>query len=157
VNFLRFLHLIGIGVWLGAGGATALLTRMAAGDGPERRADRLELVGRLYAWLVAPAAVLATGSGIAVTMMVASAGAGSRLGAPASAAMQVLGLLAGGLEILVAFPASQRLLRGVVSAQTADLAGAGERQRRRIAALGPVILALVLVATYLGVAATPHT
>jgi uncharacterized membrane protein len=154
--FVRFLHLVGIGIWVGAGGAVALLARVAAGDPPERRADRLELVGRLYAWLVAPGAILATASGIAITMMAAGAGYGARLGAPASAAMQVIGLVAAGLEILVAFPASQRLLRAVLAAQGPELAGAGERMRRRVATLAPVILALVIVAVYLGVAATPH-
>lgn len=153
---MRFLHLAGIGVWLGAGALTLLVIRMAAADPPERRADRLELVGRFYAWLVAPAAIMATATGLAITMMAASAGYGARLGAPASAAMQVLGLLAGGLEIFGAFPASQRMMRAVVAAERAQLAGAGERQRRRIAALGPVILLLVAAALYLGVVATPH-
>jgi uncharacterized membrane protein len=153
---MRFLHLAGIGVWLGAGAAALLLARMAAGDAPERRADRLEQVGRFYAWLVAPAAILATASGLAITMMAASAGYGARLGAPASAAMQVLGLVAGGLEIFGAFPASQRMLRVVVAAEHGELAGAGERQRRRLVRLSPVSLSLVVIALYLGVAATPH-
>jgi hypothetical protein len=89
-------------------------------------------------------------------MMAASAGYGARLGVPASAAMQVLGLVAAGLEILVTFPASQRLVRAVLAAQGPELAGAGEVPRRRIAALGSITLALVLVALYLGVIASPH-
>lgn len=156
MSALRFLHLLGIGVWLGAGAAAVLLARAAAGSPAERRADRLELVGRCYTWLVAPGAILATVAGIGVTMMAASAGYGARLGEPASAAMQALGLLAGGLEVLVAFPASQRLTRAVVAADDAALGQAGERMRRRIATLGPVTLSLVVVALYLGVIGTPH-
>lgn len=153
---VRFLHLVGIALWLGAGAVTALLCRAARADPPSRRAERLELVGRLYAWLVAPGAILATGSGIVITMMAASAGYGVRLGAPASAAMQLLGLAAGFLEIFITFPASQRLLRAVLAATEAELAGAGERMRRRVAALGPVALALIVISLYLGVIATPH-
>jgi len=156
VTFMRFLHLVGIGVWLGAGAAAALLVRVAAQDPPERRADRLELVGRFYAWLVAPGAILASGSGLAITMMAASAGYGARLGEPASAAMQVLGLLAGALEIFGSFPASQRMLRAVLASPGPDLAGAGERMRRRVALLGPAALAMVVVALYLGIIATPR-
>jgi uncharacterized membrane protein len=156
MSFVRFLHLVGLGLWLGAGGAAALLARLAAGDPPERRADRLELVGRLFGWMVAPGAVLTTASGIALTMMAASAGYGSRLGTPASAAMQVLGLVAAGLEILVSFPSSQRLMRAVLAAQGPELAGAGERMRRRLTLLAPITIGLVVVATFLGVIATPH-
>lgn len=156
MTFVRFLHLAGIAVWLGAGAAAVVLARIAATDPAGRRADRLELVGRLYAWLVAPGAILATGSGVAVTMMAASAGYGARLGAPASAAMQALGLLAGILEVFVAFPASQRLLRAVLAAEEAELPRAGERMRRRLAALGPVTLGLIVVSLYLGVIGTPH-
>lgn len=156
MTFVRFLHLVGIGVWLGAGAVTALLVRAAAADPPGRRAERLELVGRLYAWLVGPGAILGTGSGLALTMMAASAGYGARLGTPASAAMQVLGLVAGFLEMFLTFPASQRLLRAVVAAEERELAQAGERMRRRVAALGPIALALLLISLYLGVIAVPH-
>lgn len=156
MTFIRFLHLLGIGVWVGAGAAAILLARVAAADPPERRADRLELVGRFYAWLVAPGAILATASGLAITMMAASAGYGVRLGQPASAAMQGLGLLAGFLEVFAAFPASQRLVRAVLAAERGALAGAGERMRRRIVTLGPLTLTLVVVSLYLGVVATPH-
>ncbi|HET7038937.1 MAG TPA: DUF2269 family protein [Gemmatimonadales bacterium] len=156
MTFIRFLHLVGIAAWLGSGAATALIVRAAAGDPAARRAERLELVGRLYAWLVAPGAILATASGVAITMMAASAGFGARLGAPASIAMQLLGLTAGFLEVFLTFPASQRLLRAVLAAPEAELAGAGERMRRRVAALGPVALALVVISLYLGVIATPH-
>jgi uncharacterized membrane protein len=156
MTFIRFLHLLGLGVWVGAAASALWLVRAAAADQAARRADRLELVGRLYTWLVAPGAVLATASGMAITMMGASAGYGERLGEPASAAMQGLGLLAGALAIFVTFPASQRLFRAVLAADQAGLATAGERMRRRLAAIEPVILALIVIATYLGVLGTPH-
>lgn len=150
-----FLHVIGISLWLGAGAVVLLVGAAGAADAAGTgRADRLALLSRIYGMLVAPGAVLATASGIALTMLVYSRGLSARLGT-AAVGMETLGLLAGVLEIFVTFPAAQRLGRVIAAADPAD-PKAGERLRRRVTAMLRVTLALVVIATLLGVVPPPE-
>jgi uncharacterized membrane protein len=151
MTIARFLHMIGIALWLGGGGAVLLLARAAGGAAGAGRLDRLGLLSRTYGMIVAPGALLATVSGIALTMLLSSRGLGSRLSEPAAVGMEVLGLVAGALEIFVTFPAAQRLGRVVAAAEPADAPRAGARLRRRVAILLSVTLPLVAIATLLGV------
>jgi hypothetical protein len=148
MTFVRFLHVIGIALWLGAG-AVALLFATAARQDTPMRLPRVLLLGRVYSLLIAPAAMLATASGLALTMLAASGGDGARLGEPALAAMQSMGLLAGILEIFVAFPTAQRLAgAGVAAVDGAPWTGEG--LRARLVALLWIDLTLVVASTYLG-------
>lgn len=148
MTLVRFLHVLGIALWLGAGVVALLFATGAKQDTP-MRLPRVLLLGRIYALVIAPGAMLATASGIAITMMAASGGDSARLGEPALAAMQAVGLLAGILEIFVAFPTAQRLT-GAAAASVDGAAWVGERLRARLVGLLAVNLTLVLVATYLG-------
>jgi len=148
MTLVRFLHVLGIALWLGAGVVALLFATGAKQDTP-MRLPRVLLLGRIYALVIAPGAMLATASGIAITMMAASGGDSARLGEPALAAMQAVGLLAGILEIFVAFPTAQRLT-GAAAASVDGAAWVGERLRARLVGLLAVNLMLVLVATYLG-------
>jgi len=148
MTFVTFLHVVGIALWLGAG-AVALLFATAARQDTPMRLPRVLLLGRIYTLLIAPGAMLATASGLALTMMAASGGDGARLGEPALAAMQTMGLVAGILEIFVAFPTSQRLAGAGVAAMD-GAAWTGERLRARLVLVLALDLALVVVSTYLG-------
>jgi putative copper export protein len=158
VTIALFLHLVGISLWLGGGVAVLLLGAAGAAGAAEvtvrGRADRLALLSRVYGMVVAPGAVLATASGIALTMLVYSRGLSGRLGT-AAVGMETLGLLAGVLEIFFTFPAAQRLGRVIAAADPAD-ARAGERLRGRIALMLRVTLALVVIAILLGVVPPPE-
>lgn len=145
-----FLHLIGVGLWVGAGCVALMFVLDAKKDTPTRL-PRALLLGRIYSMVLAPGAVLATGSGIALTMMVSSAGYGARLGSPTLAAMQGLGVLAGVVEVFVAFPTAQRLAGVAAISMTEGKAWTGERLRARLAVLLMITLTAVLVSTYLGV------
>lgn len=148
MTFVTFLHVLGIALWLGAG-AVALLFATAARQDTPMRLPRVLLLGRVYTLLIAPGAMLATASGLALTMMAASGGNGARLGEPAVAAMQTMGLIAGILEIFVAFPTAQRLTGAAVAAMD-GAAWAGERLRGRLVLVLSLDLTLVVVSTYLG-------
>jgi hypothetical protein len=144
------LHLLGVGLWLGAGCVALAFAADAKADSP-MRLPRLLLLGRIYSLVLAPGAVLATGSGIALTMMAMSAGFGARLGEPALATMQALGVLAGVIEVFVAFPTAQRLAGSAALAVNEKRPWAGERLRLRLTVLLVITLSLVVVSTYLGV------
>jgi hypothetical protein len=148
MTFVRFLHVIGIALWLGAGAAALVFATAARQDTP-MRLPRVLLLGRLYTLLIAPGAMLATASGLALTMMAASGADSDRLGEPALAAMQSMGLLAGVLEIFVAFPTAQRLTAAGIAAMD-GAAWAGEAPRGRLVALLWITLSLVVASTYLG-------
>jgi uncharacterized membrane protein len=145
---------IGIGLWLGGGAAVLLLGAAGAAGAAGARGDRLSLLSRVYGLLVAPGAVLATVSGIALTMLVYSRGLSARLGT-AAVGMETVGVLAGVLEIFVTFPAAQRLGRVIAAADPGD-PRAGERLRRRVTVMLQVTLALVVLATLLGAVPAPE-
>jgi len=148
MTLVRFLHVVGIALWLGAG-AVALLFATAARQDTPMRLPRVLLLGRIYALLIAPGAMLATASGLALTMIATSGGDSARLGEPALAAMQSMGLLAGILEIFVAFPTARRLTGAGIAAMD-GAAWAGERLRARLVVLLWIDLTLVVASTYLG-------
>jgi hypothetical protein len=99
--------------------------------------------------------MLATASGIALTMMVLGAGDGERLGTPALMAMQGVGLVAGLLELFVVFPTARRLAGITATAAAAGGAWPGERLRSRLVRLELATLALVFAATACGIAGRP--
>ena len=149
MRLVRFLHIIGIGLWLGAG-AVALLFAVGAKRDHPMRIPRILLLARVYSVVIAPGAMAATASGLALTMMAMSAGFGAALGTPPLAAMQALGLLAGILEVFVAFPTSQRLA-GAAAAAAEGGTWAGEALRARLVGLLLVNLTLIVASTYLGI------
>jgi hypothetical protein len=144
------LHLIGVGLWLGAG-SVALVFATDARAESAMRLPRILLLGRIYSLILAPGAVLATGSGIALTMMAYSAGLSTRLGEPALATMQGLGLLAGVIEVFVGFPTAQRLAGAAAVSVNEGRPWRGDRLRFRLTILLTVTLSLVAVSTYRGV------
>lgn len=156
MSFVRFLHLIGIALWLGGGVWALVLLVAARGEDPAPRGDHLVLTTRLYGWIVAPGAMLATASGLALTMMAASAGYGARLGSTPLAAMQAIGVLAGVLELFVGLPTAHRLGRVTALSDPVEVPKAGERFRSRLAGVLATTLTLVVVSFYLGVIGTPH-
>ena len=149
---IRFLHLLGVGIWLG-GGLAALVAAYALQDeGPDARAAVDRLLGKLYAWVIAPGTILAVGAGIALTMMLATAGDGESLGDPAIAAMQGLGLVAGGLELLVSFPGAQQLSQVVTASEAGGESPSAARLRRRVARVTTVTMTLVVISLIASIA-----
>lgn len=155
MTIVLLLHFLGIALWFGAAAVALLFATGAAADTP-LRLPRLLLLGRVYANVIAPAAVLATASGLALTMMVVTAGDGARISSPPLAGMQVLGLLAGLGELFVVFPAAQRLARVAAAASSTGGAWTGDPLRRRLVALEATTLALVVAASLLGIWGRPE-
>jgi hypothetical protein len=149
------LHFLGISLWFGAGVVALLFATGAAADTP-LRLPRLLLLDRIYAMVIAPAAVLATASGLALTMMVVTAGDGARISSPSLAGMQVVGLAAGLFELFVVFPAARRLALSAAAAVAAGAAWSGEPLRRRLVALEAAALTLVVLASLLGIWGRPE-
>lgn len=149
------LHFLGISLWFGAGTVAVLFATGAAADTP-LRLPRLLLLDRVYGLVIAPAAVLATASGLALTMLVVTAGDSARISSPPLAGMQVVGLAAGLLELFVVFPAARRLALSAAAAVSSGKAWTGEPLRRRVVALEATALTLVVLASLLGIWGRPE-
>jgi len=145
---LRFLHWAGFSIWLGA-----QLTFMVWG--PQTRTASLEAwahtwktLAKVQGFIIAPAAAVATLTGIMMTMQVVSLHAEP---SPALWAMQGFGLLAGVLAIGVVTPLANRV---AAWAQASLAAGAkdprAERARVALAWAGSITGALILVGLWFG-------
>ncbi len=145
---LRFLHWAGISIWLGA-----QLTFMVWG--PQTRAASLDAWAHTWktlatvpSFMVAPAAAVATVTGIMMMMQLVSLHA-----EPSSAlwAMSGFGLLAGVLAIGVVTPLANRT---AAWAQASLAAGQkdprAERARVRLAWAGSVTGAMILIGLWFG-------
>jgi hypothetical protein len=152
---LRFLHWVGIAMWLGA-----QFTFMVWG--PQTKASSLEAwahtwktLAKVQGFIVAPAAALATITGIVMTMQLV--GRQTELGQSTSLwLMQGFGLLAGVLAVAVVTPLANRI---AVYAHQSLAAGQkdprAERTRKALAWAGSITGVLILVALYFG-AQTPR-
>ncbi len=143
--------MLGIGLWLGGGAVAVLVNTLEAETSPAARAAVDEMLGKVYAWVVGPGAIAAVASGVALTMMAASQGYGSRLGDPSVAAMQGMGLLAGVIEILVSLPTSQRLARISALSEGAESSATARLYRGRLRAASGTALLLVAAALFFAV------
>ncbi len=145
---LRFLHWVGLSVWLGA-----QLTFMVWG--PQTRNASLDAwahtwrtLARVQGFLVAPAAAVATLTGIMMAMQIVSLHA-----EPSSAlwAMQGFGLVAGVLAIGVVTPLANRV---AAWAQASLAAGQkdprAERARVRLAWAASLTGVAILIALWFG-------
>ncbi len=150
---LRFLHWMGFSVWLGA-----QLTFMVWG--PQTKQSALEAwahtwktLAKVQGFVVAPAAAVATITGIMLTMQLVGRHAEQP---PSLWLMQGFGLLAGVLAVAVVTPLVNRV---AAYAQASLAAGTkdprAERARVALAWAGSVTGALILLALYFG-ARTPR-
>lgn len=145
---LRFVHWAGFSIWLGA-----QLTFMVWG--PQTKTATLEAwahtwktLAKVQGFIVAPAAAVATITGIVMTMQLVSLHAEQP---PTLWLMQGFGLLAGVLAVAVVTPLANRV---AMYAQASLAAGQkdprAERARVTLAWAGSITGALILIALYFG-------
>jgi hypothetical protein len=150
---LRFLHWAGFSIWLGA-----QLTFMVWG--PQTRAASLEAwahtwktLAKVQGFVVAPAAAVATVTGIMMTMQLVGLHVDQ---APSLWLMQGFGLLAGVLAIGVITPLANRVaVYAHASLGTGQRDPRAERARVLLAWAGSITGVIILVALFFG-ARTPR-
>lgn len=147
---MLFLHWAGFSLWLGA-----QITFMVWG--PASRNQKLEVwahtwitLSKVQRFIVAPACVVATVTGIALTMRLAAShfdmGAATWL-----MVMQGVGILAAVFTLGFATPLANRMAYlAVRSLEKGEKDPAAERVRSRLALLGSIGGVLILVALYFG-------
>jgi hypothetical protein len=147
---LRFLHWVGIAMWLGA-----QFTFMVWG--PQTKASALEVwahtwktLAKVQGFIIAPAAALTTITGIVMTMQLVSNQA--EVGHDASLwLMQGFGLLAAVLAVGVVTPLANRIAAYAHASLAAGQKDPrAERTRKALAWAGSITGVLILVALYFG-------
>jgi hypothetical protein len=154
-GLLRFLHWTSFSIWLGA-----QMTFMVWG--PVSKAATLEVwahvwstLAKVQRWVVAPAVVVATLTGFALTMQLVS-----RQKDVGSAAwligMQAFGIMAAILALAIASPLANRM--GWVAEQSladGEKHPRAEHVRKRLALVGTVTGVFILAAIYFGAMSPP--
>lgn len=151
---LRFLHWAGFSIWLGAQLTFMVWGPAARHASLEAWAHTWRTLAKVQRWVVAPAAAVATGSGVLLTMALVAAHEDLG-GATWLWGMTGCGLVAGLLALVVQTPLANR-----IAALAEESLAAGEknpeaeRLRSRLALAGSVSGTLILAA--LGFTAFGH-
>ena len=151
--FTVFLHITTVAIWLGAA-----LTFMVFGPASRRAplaawAHMWITLGKVQRVLVAPAAAIATVTGILLTMALAKGG-GFDMGSQTwLMVMQGFGLVAGILAVAFQTPLANRMARlAERSLEKGEMDPAAERVRKALATVGSIAGVMLLVAQYFAVA-----
>jgi len=145
-TFLRFLHWVGFSVWLGAQLTFMVWVPVSKGVALEPWAHVWKTLAKLQRWVVAPAAVVATLTGVGLMMQ---SGTHERAGGIWLSGMALSGLLAAIVALAVVAPLSNRM-SWAAEQSLADGAKAPEAEplRVRLAVAGTVTGLLILVAIW---------
>lgn len=154
-TFLRFLHWAGFSVWLGAQITFMVWVPVSKTAVLETWAHVWKTLAKLQRWVVAPAVVVATLTGLALTMQLMSrqrdvGGAAWLVG------MQAFGVLAAILALAIASPLANRM--GWVAEQSladGQKTPAAEHLRKRLAVVGTVTGIFILAAIFFGAMSPP--
>ena len=145
---LRFLHWVGIAVWLGAQFTFMVWGPQTRAAGLEAWAHTWKTLARVQGLVIAPAAALATITGIVMTMQLVGLHADE---ATALEVMQGVGTVAGVVAIAVVTPLANRVSYfAQLSLEKGQKDPRAERARAYLAWAGSAVGALILVALYFG-------
>ena len=151
---LRFLHWVGIAVWLGAEMTFMVWGPLSKTVSLEAWAHTWKTLARVQGLLVAPAAALATVTGIVMTMQLVGVHADETA---ALELMQGFGLLAGGVAIAVVTPLVNRVAHyAYLSVEKGEKDPRAERARKLLAWAASITGVAIMVALYYG-AQAPRT
>ncbi len=144
----RFVHLLGMSLWIGGMVAAMVLSANAkTATGIERNAA-LRWAGRVYSLIVGPGALLTVVTGLVLTMSLAQRGASQVMAQPSIWVMQAAGLGAGVLVLFLALPTAATMAR------MADASGDGELPptfgslQRRLSVVVNVVAVLVILSLF---------
>lgn len=143
---MRFLHFLGMTVWIG-GMVAAMVVAVDAGTeaGASRRATA-RLLGKLYGWVIAPGALVTVVTGLALTMALAQRAGSEIMALPGMWGMQATGLLAGLLVLFIGLPTAANLARVAGASDDEALPPLFARLQKRLAMVAQVVVLLAVVA-----------
>jgi hypothetical protein len=143
---VRFAHLLGSALWIGGAIAAMVVAIGARGESAAVQAGAFRLLARVHTMVIGVGAMVAVGTGILLTMWLASGGAGDLMREPRLWVMQGAGLLGGLLVLFVGLPTAVRMGGTAVVTEDGKRLPLFERYRRRQAWVSSVAGMLALVA-----------
>lgn len=150
-SLLAVLHVFGSALWIGGAFAAMIVSIAARREQASVQAGIFRILARVYAWVIAPGALVAVGTGLALVMMFMTRGLEERLGAPAMSVMMGAGLLGGLLVLFFGLPTAQKIAAAAVPDEQGGLPPIVDRLRRRLAIVSSIAGVLALVALWFGV------
>lgn len=149
--FMRFIHLLGMTLWIG-GAVAAFVIAMALRDHPVGfRISVWPLLARVHGLVIAPGAVLTTISGLSLTMSLTNRGMGQGLMTPGILLMQFAGIAAAALALFVGLPTANQLAAFASVPDLESIPPQAAQLRKRQAIVSSVAGVLAVVAMYAGV------
>ncbi|MFQ5705102.1 MAG: hypothetical protein ACE5HT_13920 [Gemmatimonadales bacterium] len=151
MNVIRFIHFLGMSLWIGGGMAAMIMAVTSRGESVEIRAGVFRLLARVQSSAIGLGALLTLGSGILLTMrLMGTQGADAVMAAPRIWVMQSAGLIAGLLILLVSVPTAIKMRMLATPTQNGELLPEFERYRKRQAVVSSVAGVLALIALFAG-------
>jgi hypothetical protein len=149
VLLVRFVHYLGLAMWIGGWLVAALLFARARRESPLVQTTLHAIVASVFTVVIGPGAILTLGSGILWSMAIVGAGGVERRIASAGLAVMIAAGFVGGLLIaFLALPAAARLRAVAVHTEDGQVLPVFETQRKRLIVVSTVagLLALVSLA-----------
>ena len=152
---IRFIHYLGISMWLGGGITAVLLVASADRESPMVQASLYRRLAALHTRVIAIGALFTIGSGILWSMSLVSASGVEGGQMPFAYWVMVLtGFVGGVLVFFAALPNSARLARLAVPGDGGKLPPACKRYQSRLSTTSALASALAVVSLLASVAAT---
>ncbi len=152
--FVRFVHYLGLAMWIGGWLAMSVLAMHARGETAQVRAGVFGLLARVHSIVIGPGAILTLVSGIMWSVAVAGGGEIQIRVAPVGLwVMTVAGFVGGLLIVVEALPTAARLRALAVPTADGQMLPAFEKQRKRLIVVSFVAGVLALVSMFAAVLA----
>jgi hypothetical protein len=148
MELIRFVHLLGVALWIGGGLAAMLIAIRSRSEAPEVRAGVYRLLTSVQTLVIGLGALLAVVSGIVLTMNLSTRGAGALMAQPRLWVMQGAGLLGGLLVFFVQLPIAVKLGGLAFTDDTGNLPAAFARVQRRSAFVSATAGTLAVIALF---------
>ena len=148
---VRFIHFLGMSLWIGGALVAIMLAVKAEREVAEVRASVARMLTQIHTLVIAVGALLTVATGVVWIMMLVQGGESEASATPGAWIMEAAGLLGGALVLLVAVPAAVKLGGLAVPTDDGKMLPAFEYYHKRLVRVSSVALALAALSLFTGV------
>ena len=143
-----FVHMLGIGFWIGGGLVALLVDNGVKDESPAIRAGVARQLTRMHTMVIGLGALLATATGVLLAMGLETSERAEMMREPRMWLMQLAGALGGLIVLFVALPTAVRLGGLAVTTESGELLPAFEVYRKRLNVVTLIGWILAVVALF---------
>ncbi len=149
---VRFVHYLGLAMWIGGWLAMSVLVVAARSESPQVRAGLFGLLAKAHNLVIGPGVLLTFGSGLLWSMALVGAGDVQARVAPfGTSVMTATGVLGGLLVVVVALPAAVKMKALAIPTADGQMLPAFEQQRKRLVSASNIAGAFALASLFASV------